>query len=294
MGGIALLGDHVPAREGGILQPLGDIGLLRVRQRRQDRHRIQHLQPAGQFAFLHRLGMCFVALHGVHRVLRLGDADVGALQRREEVHAHHRVGRVVFQQIGEEVAQLVAQVAVFEAEQHAGRNWGASHVGNGELAHLVFDDRDDPRRRHARVDHEIEDAPPLAGRAFAPPEDGNARLHERAVGYQHGLPVARLDQRRAPADVAHPPGELVDAHPVAHLNRVVELDGEAAEHIAQRVLHRERDDRGEDRRGRHKAAEVHSGAAQLNEAVAGVGDQDRNVLEDARGPLPCQRQQQAE
>ena len=210
------------------------------------------------------------------------------------MHAHHRVGGVILEKVGEKVAQVVAQVAVLEAVQDAARRRNAGDVGDGELAHLVLDHGDEPGRRHPRVDHEVEGAPPRRVRAFAPAEDRDAALHERAVGDEDRLPVAGLEQRGAPADVAHPAGQLVvDPDPVAHLDRVVELDRESAKHVAQRVLHGEGDDRGEDRRGGHQAAEVHPGAAQLREPVDDVGDHDGKVLDDARGALARERQQQA-
>ena len=41
----------------------------------------------------------FDSCHAVHGALLLRDADAGALQRGEEVHAHHRVGHLVFEEI---------------------------------------------------------------------------------------------------------------------------------------------------------------------------------------------------
>jgi hypothetical protein len=63
--GVALLGDGVAARERRVLQPLGDLGLLAVRQPGEELHRVEHLEAPGQLALLHRLGVRLVALHRV-------------------------------------------------------------------------------------------------------------------------------------------------------------------------------------------------------------------------------------
>jgi hypothetical protein len=235
-----------------------------------------------------------VALYCVHRALGLGDADAGALQRGEKVHAHHRVGDVVVQDLGEEVAQLVAEVALVEAFQHAARRRRARHVGDRELAHLVVDDGNDARRRHAGVDHEVEDAAPLQRRTVALADDLDARLHQHAVRDHHGFPVARLDQRGAPADVAHAAAHGVEADPVADAHRVVELQRDAGEHVAEGVLHRKRDHRRQDGGGGDEAGEIESRAAQLHEAVDDVKAHDRQVLGDARQPAAGERQEQPE
>ena len=273
---------------------LGDLGFLVVGKPGEQADLAEHLEAPRQLAAAHGLRVGLVALDGVRGVLRLGDADPGALQRSKEVHAHHRIGEVVLHQVGQEVAQLVAQVARLEAVEHAARRRRARHVGHGELAHLLVDDGDHARRRHGGVDHEIEDAPPLQRRAFDPAEDRDARLHQRAVRDHHRLPVARLDQRRAPADVAHAADQVVDAHPVADPHRVVELDGQPAEQVAERVLHREGEHRGQDCRGGDEAGEIDAGAAQLHETVDHVRDDDRQVLDDARQVPAEERQQQPE
>ena len=209
------------------------------------------------------------------------------------MHAHHGVRELVLQQLGEPIAQVVLEVALGEAVQHRGRPGRARHVGDRHVAHLFVDGRDDARRRHARIDHEAQAAAPLQRLPLALAEDRHPAFHDLAVGDDHGLPVARLDQGRAPADVAHLAREAVDAHPVADLDGVVDLDGEAAEQVAERVLHREGDHRGEDRRGGDDAREVDPGAAQLHEAVDHVRHQDDDVLDDARPLAPYEWQQEA-
>ena len=236
--------------------------------------------------------MRLVARYGVDRALLLGDADSRALQRGEEVHAHHRVGDFVLEQLGQPVAQVVLEVAEGEAVQHRVRQRVARDVGDRHVAHLLVDRRDDARRRHARVDHEAQAAAPLQRLPLALAEDLHAALHDLAVGDDHRFPVARLDQGRAPADVAHLSREAVDAHPVADLHGVVDLDGEAAEQVAERVLHGEGDHRREDRGGRDDAREVDPGAAQLHEAVDHVRHQDDDVLDDARPLAPYEWQEE--
>ena len=181
-----------------------------------------------------------------------------------------------------------------EVVQHGLRRRRARHVVDRHVAHFLVHGGDDARGRHARIDHEAQAPAPLPRLALALAEDRDAAFHDHAVRDDDRLPVARLDEGRAPADVAHLALDLVDAHPVADLHGVVDLDRESAEHVAEGVLHGEGDDRGEDGGGGDETREVDAGAAQLDEAVHHIGDQDHQVLDDARPFAAHHRQHQAE
>ena len=222
--------------------------------RRRGRRRAASRRRRVELALPHGLGVRLVARDGVHRALRLGDADAGALQRGEQVHAHHRVGGVVLHEVGEEVAQLVAQVALRRSRTARSSARRARDVGDRQLAHLVVDDGDHARRRHARVDHEVEDAAPLQRRAFALAEDRDARLSSACCSAPPRFPSC-ASRSGSSASGCRAPGRSTSStrDPVADLHRVVELDGEAAEHVAKGVLHGEGDHRGEDRGGGDEA-----------------------------------------
>ena len=238
--------------------------------------------------------MRFVFLDQVHGLLRLGNPDPDALESREEVHPHARIRGIVVGQVGEEVAQGEAQVPLLEAEQHATGLRPLGDVGDLSFADGGLRRGDYARRGHARVDVEIDPAPPLDRRALALAQHLELALHEHAVRDDDGFPVARLDRGEAPADVGHAADHVVDLDPVAHADRVVQLQGEAAEHVAQRVLHGEGKHRGDYRRGGEDAPQVEPEAAQVDQRQDDVGARNDKVLDDAWRAQTHQRQQQAE
>jgi hypothetical protein len=63
----------------------------------------------------------------------------------------------------------------------------------------------------------------------------------------------------------HLPGLVVHAHPVADLQRVVDLQRQPAEQVAQRVLHREGQHRGDHRRGGDQARQLDTGQRQRDQ-----------------------------
>ena len=70
-------------------------------------------------------------------------------------------------------------------------------------------------------------------------DDRKLALHELAVRHHDLLAIARENRGEAPLDLDHAPGNVVELDPVADLQRVVELQREAAEDVAERILHRE-------------------------------------------------------
>ena len=80
--------------------------------------------------------------------------------------------------------------------------------------------------------------------------------------------------RRAPGDFGDAPLELADANPVADVERLLALDRQPGERVAQRVLQREADHDRADRRGRQQLVVEHEGRHQHQQA------DDDEVLED--------------
>ena len=72
---------------------------------------------------------------------------------------------------------------------------------------------------------------------------------------RHDDEVARLRAhlRRAPGNLAHHAVLSADRHPVADAERLLDLNGEPGEQIAERVLQRQPDDDRADRGRRHHA-----------------------------------------
>ena len=81
-------------------------------------------------------------------------------------------------------------------------------------------------------------------------------------------------------DLHHAPGDIVEFHPVADRDRIVEFQQQATEHVAERVLHRKCDHRGNDRRGGHQTGKIHAGGAQLQHAPADIGEHHEEVFDD--------------
>ena len=84
--------------------------------------------------------------------------------------------------------------------------------------------------------------------------------------------------RRAPGDLGDAPLELADLDPVADVERLLALEREAGERVAERVLEREADDDGADRGGRDEP---------VGNERRGEHDQadDHEVLDDRREPV---------
>ena len=286
--------DHVAPRKWGVLQALDHRRALLFRQAREEVDAPDRRHAALHVAFPHGVGMRLVFLDQVHGLLGLRNPYPYALECGEQVHAHPRVGRIVVGQVGEEIAQRETQVAVLESEQHAGGLGSLRDVGDFSFADRGLGRCDYARRRHAGVDVKIDPAPPLQRRAFALAQHLELALHEHAVRDHHGFPIARLHRSETPADVGHAADHVVDFDPVTHADRIVELQRKAAEHVTERVLHRERKHGRDDCRSGENPAEVEAETTQMNEREHDVRTRDDEVFDDARGPQPDQRQQQAE
>ena len=74
------------------------------------------------------IGELDFASSAVDGALLLGDADPGALQRGEEMHADHGIGHLVFHEVGQPVAQDVTTAAGSDLHQHAAGMRLARHV----------------------------------------------------------------------------------------------------------------------------------------------------------------------
>ena len=80
------------------------------------------------------------------------------------------------------------------------------------------------------------------------------RLDETWATLLTGLRIETADEHGA--CVTRLTGEIVDADPVADFQRIVHLQGEAGHDVAERVLEREANHRGQHGRGRDDAGEV--------------------------------------
>ena len=233
-------------------------------------------------------------LHLVVHLLWQRGRDAVALERGEQVHAHGAVGAVVAPGIGEPVAQRVAALAERELHQRAVRARLARHVLDLGAGERLLGRRDHPRRRHVEVDVEPDPAAPAHLLPVGVADDAEARADERAVGDDHEVAVARAHRGMPPADVGHPAREVVELDPVPDRDRLVDLEEQAAERVAERVLHGEGEHRGDHRRGGDQAREVHAGEPQLDRAPGEGAEHQRDVLGDARGPRARRRQREAE
>ena len=72
------------------------------------------------------------------------------------------------------------------------------------------------------------------------------------------------------------------------------MQGQAAEDVAQRILHGERHHGGNHRRGRDDAAQIQPGVAQPHQPPGDIADDDKNVFGDARRHDAQSRQDDAE
>ena len=237
------------------------------------------------FIFLGHMDASFI-----HRQL-----DTRALQCSHDVPAYNRIRRIIRGQISQPIAHRVAHVAfVVHVHQHAIGQRVLRHIGNVGLLDGFFDHSDHPGRRDIHAYVEPHPAPPLHRLPGAPPQHQKFALHQLAVGKHHGFPVARLDQRGTPAYIHHPAGNVVHLDPVADLDGVIHLQCQAAEDIAQRVLHRECHHGGNHRRGRDDAAQIQPGVAQPHQPPGDVADDDENVFCNARRRDAHPRQDDAE
>ena len=126
---------------------------------------------------------------------------------------------------------------MLEVEQDARRGWMLADIGDFGFVDRRLNHRNHPCRRGAEIDIEKNLPPPCQCFAGAAAQNQKLALHQHAVRHHHGFAVARLDRSRAPAHVDNAPGEVVDFEPVADAHRVVELHREAADDVAERVLH---------------------------------------------------------
>src|SRR5256885_4764256 len=75
------------------------------------------------------------------------------------------------------------------------------------------------------------------------------RRHTRLQGdWSSDVCSSDLDARGAPGDVHHAAGIVADLDPVAGAERALELQRQAREEVAERLLQREAEDRSEERR----------------------------------------------
>jgi hypothetical protein len=139
---------------------------------------------------------------------------------------------------------------------------------------------DDVARRVAEVDEEVEPAPPLERLPCAPAEDEELRLGHGAVGDDDRLPVARLEGEVAPADLGHLPDDVADLHPVALLDRVLPLEDDPADGVAERALDRQADDRAEHGRAGEDPLELDPRAREGRHGDDDVGEAGDEVAED--------------
>ncbi len=110
-------------------------------------------------------------------------------------------------------------------------------------------------------------------------------LRERPVG-DHDLHVVGGDDLgRTPADLedlADVTFVLVELDPIAHVERTLELDGEPREHVPERLLEGQTDDRGEERRRREERAGVDPGPAQRRDEDDEVDERLSEIADDPR------------
>ena len=145
-----------------------------------------------------------------------------------------------------------------------------------------------------RIDVERERTPPsqlpIARRA----NHREAILHQPAVRHDHQLTAAGLDGGVAPAHIGDASADIIDPHPVAHAQRVVQLQRHPAQHVAERVLHRKRHDRGDDGGRGEQLGRIDPGQPQPDQAPGHGQAGDRQILRDAWRAESQRRQQAAE
>ncbi len=101
--------------------------------------------------------------------------------------------------------------------------------------------------------------------------------------------------RVAPADLPHLALlAVLELHPVADADRVVELQGQAADDVGERVLERERGDGGEQRRGGQDAGELDAQAAQGEHHRGHRAEDEHQAGEEGPEADPERRQPEVE
>ena len=168
------------------------------------------------------------------------------------------------------------------------------HVGNLGIGQRLLHGCDELRRVDVVVNVEPDPAPPARNAQILVADDRELALHQLPVGDHDLLAVAREDGGEAPLDLDHAARDVVHLDPVADLQRVVQLQRQPAEHVAQRVLHREGDDGRDHRRGGHQAGQFHPGIGQADHGPQQIAADHDDVFQDPRCPGVQRRQQHPE
>ena len=112
-------------------------------------------------------------------------------------------------------------------------------------------------------------------------------LGDDVVGDDDEVAGLGAELRRPPRDFGDAALEIADANPVADAKRLLALNAKPGERVPERVLEREADDHGADRRGREELVLEHERRDEHQEA------DDHRVLEDrrkrVRDPVRAQR-----
>ncbi|EXI68298.1 MAG: hypothetical protein AW07_04432 [Candidatus Accumulibacter sp. SK-11] len=291
---VALPVDHVTTDEGRMDEVLADGQQLVFLQAGENLEAAQVGQPPLAFAPPDRLAMGLVLLRHQQRLLRYCQLHATALQGGEHMHAHRRVGRIVGLRIEHPVAQSVTRVTRTELHQDARWPRVIGNVGNLGSADCRLDGSDHLRRWRIVGQVEPHPAPPRPARDIGPTVYRETATHQLAVGYHDDLAIARPDRRLSPADLRHAAGQVVDADPVAGAQRVVELQGDSGQDVAQRILHGEGEHGGDHRRRRQQARRVEADEVQSRNDEQRVQQQHADVFGDARNDDADARQDRPE
>jgi hypothetical protein len=267
---------------------VGEVFLLGFGEPGEEVDAADGADPALELAVAHLLAVGLVLLHQVDGLVAHREADAFALQRGEDVVADVGVGDVVGARVDQPVAQLVAGVAVAERRQQADGRRAEADVGDAGGLDVVEHGAGDAGRRHREVHVEVDQPALLRHRLARVAHHHVAVLHQVAVGDHHPLAVAGDDGGVAPLDVADLARHVADLDPVADLEGVVHLQREAAQQVAEGVLHRDGEHRGEHRRGGEQVGELDAGQVEPQEAPGDVADDHQDVGEDA-GDVHAQR-----
>ena len=210
--------------------PLPELAALERRD--ADTARLRELYTQLEFRGLLRGAAGVVLLRDEMFLPPHREADAVPREPGERVGAHGGVGGVVLLRIVEPVPQRVSRDAVGRVHQHRARRRIAQHVRDLGLGRGLREDAADLGRRRVEVELEPHPAAPPDGVVLARTEHREPVLHQPAVGHDDRLVVAGLDGGVAPADVGHAPAHVVELHPVAYRDGIVELQHHAAEQIA--------------------------------------------------------------
>jgi hypothetical protein len=240
-----------------------------------------------------------VVLFDPDRGRRHRERDLGALEGGVDALAHPGAYGVVAGEIGQPVADRVVReaIAVLHGEVAADAVRLRRLRGTLDRRYLegLVDCLDDVGGAVAEIDVEIDPHPVLERLAFALAEDHDRAREERGIGHDQGVPITRLDHRVPPANLAHPPlPPALELHPVADLDRGVELQGDTADDVAERALERECGDRGEQGAGRDDAGEFEARPVQRQEGGDDVPEANRQISDDGCEIDPERRQAKVE